>query len=64
MTQGSLRRAAWPAGGLRGAEKVARHRVTFVNAEREVTVEVGETEYLLEAANAVGLDLPYMCLQG
>jgi ferredoxin len=43
---------------------VATYRVTFVTPEREVTVEVGENEYLLEAANAAGLHLPYMCLQG
>jgi len=40
------------------------HRVTFITADREVTVEVGEDEYLLDAAVRAGLVLPYSCLQG
>jgi ferredoxin len=43
---------------------VATHRVTFVTADREVTVEVGEKEYLLDAAARAGLELPFSCLQG
>ncbi len=40
------------------------HRVTFVTAGREIAVAVGDDQYLLDAAVAAGLDLPYMCLQG
>jgi ferredoxin len=40
------------------------HRVTFFSPEREVTVEVAEDEYLLDAAARAGLILPYSCLQG
>jgi len=40
------------------------HRVKFVTPEREQTVEVGDEEYLLDAAVRAGLDLPYSCLQG
>jgi ferredoxin len=40
------------------------HRVTFVTAGREVEVPVSDDQYLLDAAVAAGLDLPYMCLQG
>jgi ferredoxin len=38
--------------------------VTFINAERELTIQVAEDRYLLDAAIEAGLDLPYMCLQG
>jgi ferredoxin len=44
---------------------VASHRVTFVLPDGSQTcLEVGEDEYLLEAAYRAGLDLPSMCLQG
>jgi ferredoxin len=43
---------------------VARHRVTFITGTKEVQCDVGDDEYLLNAADAAGLDLPYMCLQG
>jgi ferredoxin len=43
---------------------MAVYRVTFVIGERDVTVEVGDGEYLLDAAVAAGLNLPHMCLQG
>jgi ferredoxin len=43
---------------------VATYDVTFVTEAKEVTVEVGDNQYLLDAAIAAGLDLPYMCLQG
>jgi ferredoxin len=43
---------------------MATYRVTFVTEGREVQTEVGEDEYLLDAAVRAGLDLPYMCLQG
>lgn len=36
----------------------------FVTPEGERQVEVGEDEYLLDAALAAGLDLPSTCLQG
>ncbi len=40
------------------------YQVTFVTAERQVQTEVADDTYLLDAAVAAGLDLPYMCLQG
>jgi ferredoxin len=48
----------------RAEEKVATHKVTFVAGDTEVQTEVAEDEYLLDAAAAAGLELPYMCLQG
>jgi ferredoxin len=45
-------------------DKPATYRVTFITDEGEVTIPVREDEYILEAAVAAGLDLPYMCLQG
>jgi ferredoxin len=44
--------------------KVATHAVTFITPDRQVTLEVREDQYLLEAAVEAGLELPYMCLQG
>jgi ferredoxin len=38
--------------------------VTFLAEGRTVSVSVGETDYLLDAALAAGLELPFMCLQG
>jgi ferredoxin len=38
--------------------------VTFVTDTAEVAVQVADDEYLLDAARAAGLDLPFMCLQG
>jgi ferredoxin len=38
--------------------------VTFIWGAREVQIDVGESQYLLDAAVEAGLDLPYMCLQG
>ena len=43
---------------------MATYQVTFVTPEREVEVAVNDDQYLLDAAVAAGLDLPYMCLQG
>jgi ferredoxin len=43
---------------------VATYQVVYVTPGREVAVEVGEKDYLLEAAAGAGLELPYMCLQG
>ena len=45
-------------------EKVATYQVTFVTNDREIQTEVREDEYLLNAAAAAGLELPFMCLQG
>ncbi|AHY47651.1 Ferredoxin [Rubrobacter radiotolerans] len=39
-----------------------KHSVTFKRSG--VTVEVGEDEYILEEAEAAGLDLPYDCRSG
>jgi ferredoxin len=43
---------------------VAAYPVTFISGSREVQIEVGEDQYLLDAAVEAGMDLPYMCLQG
>jgi ferredoxin len=43
---------------------VARFKVTFVTPDADVQTEATDDEYLLDAAAAAGLDLPYMCLQG
>jgi ferredoxin len=44
---------------------VAVYQVTFVTpAGEEARAEVAEDEYLLNAAAAAGLQLPFMCLQG
>jgi ferredoxin len=40
------------------------YHATFITPERELTAEVAEDEYLLDAAARVGLELPYSCLQG
>jgi ferredoxin len=50
--------------GFPREEKVASYQVTFVTNGREVRTDVREDEYLLEAAAAAGLELPFMCLQG
>jgi ferredoxin len=39
-------------------------RVTFLANAKETEVRIAGDEYLLDAAVAAGLDLPYMCLQG
>jgi ferredoxin len=43
---------------------VATYQVTFLGGERPVRVAVRDDQYLLDAANEAGLDLPFMCLQG
>lgn len=43
---------------------MATYQVTFVTNGRELQTEAAEDEYLLNAAAAAGLELPYMCLQG
>jgi ferredoxin len=43
---------------------MAVYPVTFLAPDRSITVDVADDEYLLNAANAAGLDVPYMCLQG
>jgi len=43
---------------------VATHHVTIITDGREATFDVPDDQYLLDAAVAAGLDLPYMCLQG
>lgn len=52
-----------PPGGP-GNEKVATYHVTFITDGQEVETEAGEDQYLLDAAAAAGLQLPFMCLQG
>jgi ferredoxin len=43
---------------------VATYEVTYISGDRQVTRQVDEHEYLLDAAVKAGLDMPYMCLQG
>jgi len=43
---------------------MAVYHVHFVLGERDVTIDVRDDQYLLDAAAAAGLDLPHMCLQG
>jgi ferredoxin len=43
---------------------LATYQVTFITPEREVRREVADDQYLLDAANEAGLELPFMCLQG
>jgi ferredoxin len=47
-----------------GREQVATYQVTFITGDREMRLEVGSDQYLLDAAVAAGFDLPFMCLQG
>jgi ferredoxin len=42
----------------------ATYQVTFVTGDRETRTTVRADEYLLDAATAAGLELPFMCLQG
>ena len=43
---------------------MATYPVTFVTETREIHTEAADDEYLLNAAGAAGLELPFMCLQG
>jgi ferredoxin len=43
---------------------VATYQVTFVTGDWELRVDVGDDQYLLDAAAGAGLELPSMCLQG
>ncbi len=43
---------------------MAVYQVTFIHDGREMTVPVADDQYLLEAATAAGLELPFLCLQG
>jgi ferredoxin len=43
---------------------VASYPVTFITPTGTVEVKAGDDQYLLDAAAAAGLELPYMCLQG
>jgi ferredoxin len=43
---------------------VATYHVTFITNGREVQTEVRDDQYVLDAAAAAGLELPFMCLQG
>jgi ferredoxin len=43
---------------------VATYHVTFITNGQEVQTEVRDDQYLLDAAAAAGLELPFMCLQG
>jgi ferredoxin len=47
-----------------GTGLLPTHRVTFVTPIGELAVEVGEEQYLLDAAAGAGMQLPYSCLQG
>jgi len=43
---------------------VATYHVTFITDDGEVQTEAADDQYLLNAAAAAGLNLPFMCLQG
>ena len=43
---------------------MATYPVTFVTPTGEVRTEAADDQYLLDAASAAGLELPFMCLQG
>ena len=43
---------------------MATYSVTFVTNGKEVRTDVSDDQYLLDAAAAAGLELPFMCLQG
>ena len=43
---------------------MATFHATFITPDREVALEVRDDQYLLDAATAAGLELPFMCLQG
>jgi ferredoxin len=59
----SVRKESAPRPNERTSE-VTTHCVTLITDGRETQLEVGADQYLLDAAVAAGLDLPYMCLQG
>ncbi len=43
---------------------MATYPVTFVTETSEIHTEAADDQYLLDAAGAAGLELPFMCLQG
>lgn len=43
---------------------MATYPVTFVTPAGEVRTEAADDQYLLDAASAAGLELPFTCLQG
>ena len=45
-------------------DNAPRHPVTLIRNSQSVTLEVGEDEYIWDAAREAGLDLPSSCLQG
>jgi ferredoxin len=48
----------------KGTRRPRVYPVTLSDGVREQTLEVGEDEYIWDAARAAGLELPASCLQG
>jgi ferredoxin len=65
FSRGSQNRAVLRTAVKRQSHCVPTHHLCLITPDgRETHVDVPDDQYLLDAAVAAGLDLPYMCLQG